>query len=89
LKFMLIATFMGGVGFMVIKGIEYQSKFSHDLGPGPANLFYPIQEDNPNYDQLHAEKLEGIHHLEAYYHLAGHGTGDAGGHAEGGAHGEA
>ena len=88
LKFMLIATFMGGVGFMVIKGIEYQSKFSHDLGPGPANLFYPVPEADPNYDQLQAEKLDEIDHLEAYYGLTGHGTGHEHGHGDAAAHGD-
>ncbi len=37
---MLIATFMGGVGFMCIKGVEYQQKWKHNLFPGTMNAFY-------------------------------------------------
>jgi len=37
---LLALTFMGGVGFMIIKGIEYQAKFEHALYPGAQNAFY-------------------------------------------------
>ena len=69
LKAMLIATFLGGVGFMVIKGIEYESKFSHDLGPGPDNVFYPIPEGlaADERDKLVAQKREKIAYTEKYY----------------------
>jgi cytochrome c oxidase subunit III len=50
---MLIATFMGGVGFMVIKGVEYKAKWDHNLFPGTLNAFY-YEGGQPKYP----EKLE-------------------------------
>ena len=85
LKLMLVATLLGGVGFMVIKGIEYTEKFSHDLWPGPANLYYPIAEEAADPEQAEAEKLSEIQHLEAYYGIGAHGGGYA---AAGDTHGE-
>lgn len=38
---LLALTFMGGVGFMVIKSIEYSGKFSHGMGPGAAYYHAP------------------------------------------------
>ncbi|MBI1367877.1 MAG: hypothetical protein GC162_04405 [Planctomycetes bacterium] len=32
--FLMGLTFMGGVGFMIVKSIEYTQKFEHGLGPG-------------------------------------------------------
>lgn len=74
LKAMLIATFLGGVGFMVIKAIEYESKFSHDLGPGPGNVFYPVPEGLASEERATRirDKLEKIAHTEAYYGIAHH-----------------
>ena len=76
LKAMLIATFLGGVGFMVIKGIEYQSKFAHDLGPGPGNVFYPLPEGlaAEEQDRLADERLKDIAHTEAYYGIGHHAS---------------
>jgi cytochrome c oxidase subunit 3 len=74
---MLIATFMGGVGFMCIKTIEYKAKWDHDLFPGTMNAFY-YKNGAPAYP----DKLE---HAIAY--IDSHNTG---GHApaHGGDHGE-
>ena len=41
---LLVLTLGGGVGFLVIKYIEYTSKFSHSLWPGTQNLYYPQAE---------------------------------------------
>jgi len=50
---LLSLTFLGGVGFMGIKAVEYGGKFSHQLWPGSANVFYPVGDsgrDNPLFD---------------------------------------
>ena len=39
LQIMLALTFLGGVGFMCIKGIEYNAKWKHYLFPGELNAF--------------------------------------------------
>ncbi|MEM7682437.1 MAG: cytochrome c oxidase subunit 3 [Planctomycetota bacterium] len=54
---MLIATFMGGVGFMGIKSVEYSSKFSHELWWGQGNLYYPVAKKNAYYDKTVNENL--------------------------------
>ncbi len=50
---MLFLTFMGGVGFMCIKGVEYKAKWDHNLFPGTMNAFY-YEAGQPKYP----EKLE-------------------------------
>ena len=71
---MLVLTLMGAFGFMVIKAIEYDAKFSHDLGPGLSNLFTPDSTQN---------RADHLGHLEHEYGLGAHGAdhadeGDAG-----------
>jgi cytochrome c oxidase subunit III len=39
LLLMLALTFMGGVGFMCVKYVEYQQKWKHHLFPGFANVY--------------------------------------------------
>ncbi|MEM1010604.1 MAG: cytochrome c oxidase subunit 3 [Planctomycetota bacterium] len=39
LKLMLAMTLLGGVGFMVIKTVEYTDKFNHGLFPGRWNVY--------------------------------------------------
>jgi len=75
---LLALTFMGGVGFMVIKGIEYSDKFKHALYPGAQNAFY--QQGGEWSDE---EKLqEAIHYFETEkMHKGGHGE-DAKGHGD-------
>ncbi len=70
---MLITTFMGGVGFMVIKSIEYKAKWDHHLFPGSMNAFY--------YESGQPKNLENLERAIKY--IDGRNTG---GHAEG-AHG--
>lgn len=41
LKILLALTFLGGVGFMVIKTIEYKAKWEHHLFPGRFNAYNP------------------------------------------------
>jgi cytochrome c oxidase subunit 3 len=55
LLWMLLLTFMGGVGFMVIKGVEYKAKWDHHLFPGTMNAFY-YEGGQPKYpeDMEHA-----------------------------------
>jgi cytochrome c oxidase subunit 3 len=38
----LVLTLLGGAGFMVIKAIEYNSKFEHHLAPGIYNEYNPL-----------------------------------------------
>jgi len=40
---LLSLTLCGGFGFLIIKYIEYTSKFSHQLYPGTHNLYYPLE----------------------------------------------
>lgn len=67
LPWLMALTFLGGTGFMIIKGIEYQTKFSHDLGPGVWNVFAPPSAD---------DRSEHLDHLEESYGLGepGHGA---------------
>jgi len=83
---LLIATFLGGCGFMGIKAVEYYEKFDHDLWPGQWNVFYPADQ-HPEFSQAsdpQAAQLEAIHHLEEYYGIGGgHGEGSHGDGHEG------
>lgn len=82
---MLIATFMGGVGFMVIKSIEYKAKWDANLFPGSMNAFY-YEGGQPKYPDL----LPGaIEYIDAH-NTGGHvgesheaGPADHGGEAHG------
>jgi len=80
---LLALTFMGGVGFMVIKGIEYQAKFDHALYPGATNAFYQkggAWENDENLD-------EALHYVDDKLSKKyGHGDHDA--HGDHGAHGD-
>lgn len=82
---LLIATLMGGAGFMLIKTVEYQSKYDHSIWVGGVNGFYQtggqlVNEDGKDH-ALHY--LEGKH-AEKYGTAAGHGED----HAEEAGHGE-
>lgn len=41
LKILLALTFMGGVGFLCIKYVEYKAKWEHNLFPGHMNAYNP------------------------------------------------
>jgi cytochrome c oxidase subunit 3 len=38
----LVLTIIGGYGFMAIKSIEYNTKYDHQLGFGPKNMYRPV-----------------------------------------------
>ena len=69
---LLIVTLFGGVGFMVIKSIEYYAKWDHMVFVGPANAFYTQNDVFTNPDKLdHAKHyVEGDH---GSAHGANHG----------------
>lgn len=81
LMWMLIATFMGGVGFMCIKTVEYKSKWDHHLFPGTYNAFY-YEGTSPKYPEEMAHAIEYINKKN----MGGHDKGGHGSHADG--HGE-
>lgn len=74
---MLVATLLGGAGFMVIKTIEYTDKFNHGLFPGFYNSYDRVQ--NPD-----GFKENVVSHMGGGKHAEGGGE-----HAEGGEHGAA
>ncbi|XAM01349.1 cytochrome c oxidase subunit 3 [Phycisphaeraceae bacterium D3-23] len=54
LVLLLVLTLGGGVGFLVIKYVEYTSKFGHQLWPGQHNLYYP--QELTKLQQVDGEK---------------------------------
>ncbi|MEM1212811.1 MAG: cytochrome c oxidase subunit 3 [Planctomycetota bacterium] len=75
---MLVLTFMGGVGFMVIKSIEYTDKFAKDLYPGIWNAYYDYDKKLARFNELNQEEnadreAKGLEPLEYTYkeYLAG------------------
>ena len=67
LKVLMALTFLGGVGFMVIKGIEYQSKWKHHIFPGFYNAYNPSYFDKANKD---AALQDAIDYRQS--HISGH-----------------
>ena len=76
---LLVITFLGGCGFMVIKGIEYKSKFDHGLLLSEWNAFYP----NPDGDEA---KQQQFKEADAYISKHGKSHGDHGSHGSHGKH---
>lgn len=80
---LLIATLLGGGGFMLIKTVEYKSKYSHDIWVGGLNGFYQRDGELLNVDG----KKEALKYLDKKhakkYGTAGHGDG----HGEEDSHG--
>jgi len=81
---MLLATFMGGVGFMCIKGLEYKAKWDHHLFPGSMNAFFYQGGEPKHPDQIdHAiayidsRNLGGDGSHAAPHDEAGHGDAHA------------
>jgi len=50
LVLMLCLTLGGGVGFLIVKSIEYGSKFHSQLYPGPWNIYYPAERTKKDLD---------------------------------------
>jgi cytochrome c oxidase subunit 3 len=48
---LLALTFLGGVGFMCIKYVEYTAKFDHGLGPG-SGLYYTTSETDADGNKI-------------------------------------
>ena len=67
LKLMLSMTLLGGVGFMVIKTVEYTDKFSHGLFPGRWNVY-----DRQNNAEAFAEYINHENAEEAHGDDAAH-----------------
>ena len=86
---MLIATFIGGAGFMCIKGIEYKVKWDHHLFPGSLNAFY-FDNGQPKHEKelehaiafIDAKNTGGLAHEGGEAALA-HGDEPAADQAEG------
>ncbi|MFI4859473.1 MAG: cytochrome c oxidase subunit 3 [Phycisphaerales bacterium JB063] len=55
LVLLLVLTLGGGVGFLVIKYVEYTSKFGHQLWPGQNNLYYPLEFTQLNQVDEHGD----------------------------------
>ncbi len=55
-------TFVGGLGFMGVKAVEYGAKFSHGMGPG---VFYKADDHAREILDAHRNATEDIAKLEA------------------------
>ncbi|HEX7010365.1 MAG TPA: cytochrome c oxidase subunit 3 [Phycisphaeraceae bacterium] len=80
---LLALTFAGGVGFMVIKTIEYHAKWEHLVWVGPSNAFYTVGGKPANPELLehvlhHGEAAEGA---EAAHHASAGGEHEGSGAA--------
>jgi cytochrome c oxidase subunit 3 len=77
---LLSLTLMGGLGFMVIKGIEYNSKWVKDLWVGQTNAFYQQGGTFTNTEEL----------KKAAKYVSSHGDahGDKDAHHDDGDHGD-
>ncbi|MEM1107718.1 MAG: hypothetical protein AAGH99_03415 [Planctomycetota bacterium] len=70
---LLCVTLLGGAGFMVIKSIEYEGKYSHDIWVGGINGFYQtggelMNPDGAEHALKYLEKKQ-----KKKYGTAGHG----------------
>jgi cytochrome c oxidase subunit 3 len=61
LMVLLALTFLGGVGFMGIKSVEYRAKWNHGLWVGVSNLFYPGNEAELKEQLPHLERSDAAH----------------------------
>jgi len=91
LVLMLVLTLLGGAGFMVIKAIEYSSKWHHvahdspgdwfSLFAGPRNAFHPNPAVAENPEQVQEMRRGAISYIEGKAHGKAHGDGHEKGHA--------
>jgi cytochrome c oxidase subunit 3 len=61
LMVMLVLTLIGAAGFMVIKTIEYTSKWDESIFVGPGNLFYRDAADTTNRPKVEKLEEEALH----------------------------
>lgn len=59
LVFLLVVTVLGGLGFMMIKSVEYERKWKEKIFIGPENNFYANAEDTTT--RIPVEHLEEEH----------------------------
>ena len=80
---LLVATILGGAGFMVIKAIEYNDKWNHGLFPGLFNRYDRVQNEPAFVAARQGDHGEGEHAAEgsAQEHAAPGDRGGADGHA--------
>jgi cytochrome c oxidase subunit III len=74
LLLMLALTFLGGCGFMVIKGVEYNSKWKHALFPGKYNAFnmnFGVGEQGVD---AAAVRQHTVDYVESHATPGGHGV---------------
>src|SRR5689334_14502822 len=62
---LLALTFLGGLGCMCIKGIEYGTKWKHSIFIGPGNLFYPASVNTGRESSIRKLEEEELHVEEA------------------------
>lgn len=62
---LLCVTFMGGVGFMSIKGVEYATKWKEAIFIGHGNLFNPATVDAKRDARIHELEEHALHVREA------------------------
>lgn len=84
---LLVATLLGGGGFMLIKTVEYKSKYTHDIWVGGLNGFYQtggllVNEDGKKHALHYLEEK----HAAKYGNATGHGDDHGDGHADGEGH---
>jgi len=80
---LLVATMLGGAGFMLIKTVEYKAKWDKALWAGTTNAFYQEggQLADPGEAKYAAAYIEHHGHAPADGgHGEGHGAGHGGGH---------
>ncbi|BAM05105.1 cytochrome c oxidase subunit 3 [Phycisphaera mikurensis] len=73
---MLVITFLGGVGFMTIKSMEYVAKWDKGLWIGDKNVFYANAEGFESAEAKQKKEDSTIQYIESHGHGDGHG-GDA------------
>ncbi len=65
LKLMLAMTLLGGVGFMVVKTVEYADKFSHGLFPGRWNVYdRAVENGEARFQEYRTHQTGAADHSE-------------------------
>jgi len=58
---LLSLTILGGAGFMVVKTVEYSTKWKHDLFVGPRNNFYQDAAETTHKEKVAELEREELH----------------------------